>query len=169
MEHETWLAVNTESRNCMRAPRAGREGRRPANRARDGAGAPRRCRSAQADLCRPWQKARSRNATDTVARRIARRRAIRSETAQIHTGIYVRRSDHTRARHWRQWRHLRARRRHLASPLALTRARPPRDRLGAKRRAATWPGIAAQHARLERPSLAPSRRWRDSFREWAAW
>ena len=70
---------------------------------------------------------------------------------KVGTGIYVRRGDHARARHRRQQRHLRTRRRHLASPIALAGARPPCDRLGAKRRAATWSGIAAQHARLERP------------------
>ena len=46
------------------------KGARPEDRARDGARANRRCRSAQADLRRPWQKAGSRDATDTVARRI---------------------------------------------------------------------------------------------------
>ena len=56
--------------------RARRARGRSEDRARDGARAARRRQPAQAHLCGPWQKARSRDATDAMARGVESRRDV---------------------------------------------------------------------------------------------
>ena len=92
----SWLwrvPLDRGSRRRARVPhrdahaRAGRARDGPEDRARDRAVAHRRSRTAQTHVRGPWQKARSRNATDTVARRAQRRCDVRVPADEGDTGF----------------------------------------------------------------------------------
>ena len=99
--------------------RTGRARHGREDRARDRAVAHRRPRTAQTDLRGPGQKARSRDATDTVARRAQRRCDLRVPADAGDTRFHTRRRPDAGARHRRQQRDLRARRCDLPPAAAL--------------------------------------------------
>ncbi len=90
---------------------------------------------------------------DELRRRSEVRDPPAERLARLHAGGDV----DPGARHRRQQRHLRARRRHAASTASVWRSRSPRVDLGEDRDHSAELRVAAQHARLERRAAARSR------------
>ena len=116
--------------------------------------------SLKRDVCGPWQKARSRDERDPVARRVARRRQVRVPAVARRAGVHAGRDADAGARHRRQQRDLRARRRDAAAAAAVRRRRAARHDLGDIGRHAARLRVAAEHAGLEvaQPDVRDHRR-----------
>ena len=110
----------------------------------------RRPRAAQTDLRGPGQKARTRDAADSVARRPQRRCGGRAAAAEGVAGIRPRRRADARTRHRRQQRDVRRRRRDAAAAAALSRCRSPGDRVGDQTERTARRRQPARLRRLER-------------------
>ena len=133
------------------------------SRARARAVAHRRPRTAQTDLRRPRQKARSRDATDTAARGAQRRRDLRVPADEGDTRLHARRGPHAGARHRRQQRDLCARGCDLPPAAALHDAAGSAGHaVGALSQRLPVAGHATGLLRLGDAEHRPSMRWRRS-------
>ena len=152
------VARAARARGRRRARPAPRDAHARARRARRGSGDRTRAGAQQARRCREpqtydddaWQKERSGHAPHSMARRAPERSEIRAPPAEGLARLHAGGDVDPGARHRRQQRDLRARRRHAASTASVRPSRSPGVDLGKDRDHSAELRVAAQHARLER-------------------